>query len=165
MDTAREVSWHLFIGNLYKWKYKEFLLLFESANEQTLPPPSFKHSFCNRTWHVWITINRPFPGELQASDIDLLLLIYLDIPFLNSWLIICFSLLTLSVFGSFLNSMHPHFSLQGGSISMDIKIYNSATLGEQGPLTSTFGPPQDLPDNSVGKDSACNAEDISSILG
>ena len=38
MDTAREVSWHLLIGNLYKWKYKEFLLLFESANEQTPPP-------------------------------------------------------------------------------------------------------------------------------
>ena len=47
MDTAREVSWHLLIGNLYKWKYKEFLLLFESANEQT--PPPIKHSFCNRT--------------------------------------------------------------------------------------------------------------------
>ena len=76
-----------------------------------------------------------------------------------------FSLLTLSVFGSFLNSMHPHFSLQGGSISMDIKIYTSATLGKQGPLTSTFGPLQDFPDNSVGKDSACKAGDISSILG
>ena len=78
---------------------------------------------------------------------------------------LCFSLLTLSVFGSFLNFMHPHFSLQGGSISMDIKIYTSATLGKQGPLASTFGPPQDFPDNSVGKDSACKAGDISSILG
>ena len=48
---------------------------------------------------------------------------------------------------------------------MDIKIYTSATLGKQGPLTSTFGPPQDFPDNSVGKDSACKAGDISSILG
>ena len=38
MDTAREVSWNLFTGNLYKWKYKEFLLLFVSANEQPLPP-------------------------------------------------------------------------------------------------------------------------------
>ena len=58
-----------------------------------------------------------------------------------------FSLLTLSVFGSFLNSMHPQFSLQGGSISMDLKIYTSATLGKQGSLTSTFGPPQDVPDS------------------
>ena len=47
--------------------------------------------------------------------------------------------------------MHPQFSLQGGSISMDIKIYTSATLGKQGPLTSTFGPPQDFADSSVGK--------------
>ena len=39
MDTAREVSWNLFIGNLYKWKNKEFLLLFLSANEQTPHPP------------------------------------------------------------------------------------------------------------------------------
>ena len=38
MDKAREVSWDLFIGNLYKWKYKEFLLLFKSANEQHTPP-------------------------------------------------------------------------------------------------------------------------------
>ena len=38
MDTAREVSWNLFIANLYKWKYKEFLLLFVSANEQTPHP-------------------------------------------------------------------------------------------------------------------------------
>ena len=74
-----------------------------------------------------------------------------------------FSLLTLSVFGSFLNSMHPHFSLQGGSIS--IKIYTSATLGKQGPLISTFGPPQNFPDSSFGKDSACNAGDISSTPG
>ena len=59
--------------------------------------------------------------------------------------------------------MHPQFSLQGGSISMDIKIYTSATLGKQGPLTSTVGPPQDFADSSVGKDSACNAGDISSI--
>ena len=47
--------------------------------------------------------------------------------------------------------MHPQFFLQGGSISMDIKIYTSATLGKQGPLTSTFGPPQDFADSSVGK--------------
>ena len=59
--------------------------------------------------------------------------------------------------------MHPQLFLQGGSISMDIKIYTSATLGKQGPLTSTFGPPQEFPDSSVGKDSACNAGDISSI--
>ena len=39
MDTARRVSWKLFIANLYKWKYKEFLLLFVTANEQTPPPP------------------------------------------------------------------------------------------------------------------------------
>ena len=76
-----------------------------------------------------------------------------------------FSLLTLSVIGSFLHSMHAHFSLQGGSISMDIKIYTSATLGKEGLLTSTFGPPQDFSDSSVGKDSACNAGDISSVLG
>ena len=48
---------------------------------------------------------------------------------------------------------------------MDINIYTSATLGKQGLLTSTFGPPQDFPDNSVGKDAACKAGDISSILG
>ena len=38
MATARGVSWNLFIANLYKWKYKEFLLLFVSANEQTPHP-------------------------------------------------------------------------------------------------------------------------------
>ena len=59
--------------------------------------------------------------------------------------------------------MHPEFFLQGGSISTDIKIYISATSGKQGPRTSTFGPPQDVPDSSVGKDSACKAVDISSI--
>ena len=78
-------------------------------------------------------------------------------------LCLCFSLLILRVFGSFLNSMQPQFFLQGGSISTDIKIYTSATLGKQCPLTSTFGPPQDFADSSVGKDSACNAGDISSI--
>ena len=78
---------------------------------------------------------------------------------------LCFSLLTLRVFGSFLNSMHPQFFLQGGSISMDIKIYTSASLGNQGPLTPTFGPPQDFPDSSLGKDSAYKAVDISSIPG
>ena len=78
---------------------------------------------------------------------------------------LCFSLLTLRVFGSFLNSMHPQFFLQGGSISTDIKIYTSATLGKQHPLTSTFGPPQDFPDSSFGKDSAYKPEDISSIPG
>ena len=78
---------------------------------------------------------------------------------------LCFSLLTLRVFGSFLNSMHPQFFLQGGSISMDIKIYTSTTLEKQGPLTSTFGPPQDIPDSSVVKDSACKSLDISSIPG
>ena len=46
---------------------------------------------------------------------------------------------------------------------MDIKIYTSATLGKQGPLTSNFGQPQDFPDSSVGKDSSCKAVDISSI--
>ena len=61
--------------------------------------------------------------------------------------------------------MHPQFSLQGGSISMDIKIYTSATLGKQGPLTYTFGPPKDFFDSSVGKDSACKAVDISSNPG
>ena len=61
--------------------------------------------------------------------------------------------------------MHPQFFLQGGSISTDIKIYTSATLGKQCPLTSTFGPPQEFPDTSVGKDSACKAVDISSIPG
>ena len=78
---------------------------------------------------------------------------------------LCFSLLTLRVFGSFLNSMHPQFFLQVGSISTDIKIYTSATLGKQCPLTSTFGPPQDFPDSSLGKDSAYKAVDISSIPG
>ena len=80
-------------------------------------------------------------------------------------LCLCFSLLILRVFGSFLNSMQPQFFLQGGSISMDIKIYTSATLGKQGPLTSTFGPPQDFCNSSVGKDSACKAVDISSNPG
>ena len=78
---------------------------------------------------------------------------------------LCFSLLTLRVFGSFLNSMHPQFFLQGVSISMDIKIYTSATLGNQDPLTPTFGPPQDFPDSFLGKDSAYKAVDISSIPG
>ena len=78
---------------------------------------------------------------------------------------LCFSLLTLRIFESFLNFMHRQFFLQGSSIYTDIKIYTSTTLGKQGPLTSTFGPPQDFPDSSVGKDSACNAGDISSIPG
>ena len=38
MATARGVSWNLFIANLYKWKFKEFLLLFVSANEQNSHP-------------------------------------------------------------------------------------------------------------------------------
>ena len=38
MATARDVSWNLFIANVYNWKYKEFLLLFVSANEQTPHP-------------------------------------------------------------------------------------------------------------------------------
>ena len=33
MATARGVSWNLFIVNLYKWEYKEFLLHFVSGNE------------------------------------------------------------------------------------------------------------------------------------
>ena len=61
--------------------------------------------------------------------------------------------------------MHPQFFLEGDSISTDIKIYTSATLGKQGPLTSTFGPPQDFPYSSLGKYSACKAVDISSIPG
>jgi len=61
--------------------------------------------------------------------------------------------------------MHPQFFLQGGSISTDIKIYNNATLGKQGRLNSTFCPPQDFPDSSVGEDSACKSVDISSIAG
>ena len=61
--------------------------------------------------------------------------------------------------------MPPQIFLQGGSVSKDIKIYTSATLGKQGSLTSTFGPPQEFPDSSVGKDSACKAVDISSIPG
>ena len=61
--------------------------------------------------------------------------------------------------------MNLEFFLQVGTISTDIKIYNSATLGKQGPLTSTFGPPQEFPDSSVGKDSAFEAVDISSIPG
>ena len=48
---------------------------------------------------------------------------------------------------------------------MDIKIYTSATLGKQGSLTSTFGPPQDVPDSTVGKDSACNVGDLGLIPG
>ena len=43
MDTARRVSWKLFIANLYKWKYKEFLLVFVSANEQTPHPHTAQH--------------------------------------------------------------------------------------------------------------------------
>ena len=61
--------------------------------------------------------------------------------------------------------MHPQFFLQGGSISTDIKIYTITTLGKQGPLPSTFGPPQEFPDSSVGKDSDFKAVDISSIPG
>ena len=61
--------------------------------------------------------------------------------------------------------MHPQLFLQSGSISTDIKIYTSATLRKQGPLTSTFGPLQDFPYSSVGKYSACKAVDISSIPG
>lgn len=38
MATVRGVSWNLFIVNLYKGKYKEFLLHFLSANEQTPHP-------------------------------------------------------------------------------------------------------------------------------
>ena len=61
--------------------------------------------------------------------------------------------------------MHPQFFLQGGSISMDIKIYTSTTLGKQGPLTSTFGPSQDFPDSSVGKDSPAKLETSVQFLG
>ena len=43
MATARGVSWNLFMSNWYKWKYKEFLLLFVSANEQN--PPSSNTAF------------------------------------------------------------------------------------------------------------------------
>ena len=78
---------------------------------------------------------------------------------------LCFSLLTLRVFESFLNFMHLQLFVQGSSISTDIKIYTSATLGKQGPLTSTFGTLQDFPDSSVGKDLACKTVDISSIPG
>ena len=49
---------------------------------------------------------------------------------------LCFSLLPLKVFGSFLNSMHSQFSLHFGSIPTDIKLNTSAALGKQGPLTS-----------------------------
>ena len=70
-----------------------------------------------------------------------------------------------SVFGSFLISMHPQFSLQGGSISMDIKIYTSATLGKQGSLTSTFGRPQDFADSSVGKILPAMLETSVQVLG
>ena len=61
--------------------------------------------------------------------------------------------------------MPPQIFLQGGSVSKDIKIYTSATLGKQGSLTSNFGPPQDFPDSSIGKDSACIVVDMSSIPG
>ena len=43
MATARGVSWNLFMSNRYKWKYKGFLLLFVSANEQN--PPSSNTAF------------------------------------------------------------------------------------------------------------------------
>ena len=43
MATAREVSWNLFMSNLCKWKYKEFLQLFVSDNEQN--PPSSNTAF------------------------------------------------------------------------------------------------------------------------
>ena len=49
-DTARPVSWNLFIASLYKWKYKEFLLLFVIANEQT--PHPIQYSVFNRTYYV-----------------------------------------------------------------------------------------------------------------
>ena len=61
--------------------------------------------------------------------------------------------------------MHPQLFLQGGSISMNIKIHTSATLEKQGPLISASSPPQDFPDSSVGEDSACKSVDISSIAG
>ena len=61
--------------------------------------------------------------------------------------------------------MYPQVSLQGGSISMDIKIYTSAALQKSGPLTFTSGPPKDFPDSSVEKDSACKAGNNSSIPG
>ena len=119
MDTTREVNWNLFIGNLYKWKYKEFLPLFVSANEQPLPHKTqllqwdltcLNHnilSFLRRTIGVWYWF---IVVDLLGYTLSQLMTYYLY-----------FSLLTLSVFGSFLNSMHPQFSLQGGSISMDIK--------------------------------------------
>ena len=89
----------------------------------------------------------------------------MDIPFSTHDLFFMFFSFNPKCLWILLNSMHPHFSLQGGSISMDIKIHTSATLGKQGPLTSIFGAPQDFSDSSVGKDSACNAGDISSIPG
>ena len=61
--------------------------------------------------------------------------------------------------------MQPQFFLQGGSISTDIKIYTSATLGKQGSLTSTFGPPQDFADSSVEKDSPAKLETLVQLLG
>ena len=48
---------------------------------------------------------------------------------------------------------------------MDIKIYTSTTLGKQSPLTSTFGPSQDFPDSSLGKDSPAKLETSVQFLG
>ena len=89
----------------------------------------------------------------------------MDIPFSTHALVFMFFSFNPKSLWILLNSVHRQFFLQGGSISTDIKIYTSATLGKQDPLTSTFGPPQDFPDSSFGKDSAYKPEDISSIPG
>ena len=73
MATARGVSWNLFIVNLYKWKYKEFLLLFVSANEQTPHPHTTQ-----RLQEDLSCLNHnilSFSMKDTTSDIDFLLLI------------------------------------------------------------------------------------------
>ena len=73
MSTARGVSWNLFIVNLYKWTYKEFLLFFVSANEQPPPPPY------NTAFAIGLVMFESqytvLSKRVQASHIDLLMLI------------------------------------------------------------------------------------------
>ena len=81
MDTARRVRWNLFITSLYKWKYKDFLLLFVIDNEQTPTPYNTAFSIGFVMFESQHTVF--FPGELQTSNMDLFLLTKMDIPFLN----------------------------------------------------------------------------------
>ena len=77
--------------------------------------------------------------------------------------LLCFSLLTLGVLGSFLTFMHTHLFLESDSVSVYFKIYTRYTLGYQGPLISAFDPTQSFPDSSVGEKSICHSGDPSLI--